>query len=302
MWMLFAAGSAVCAGLTAVLAKCGIRNADSNVVTAIRTSVVLLFAWLMVFLTGVQGETAALSSRNYTFLILSGLSTGVSWLCYFKALQLGDVNKVAPIDKSSTILTMLLAFAILSEPLKINMIIGMAAMGAGTYLMIQKRPEVQEAALQADHRSGSRRKKIAPSNQCLLYAAGSAVCASLTSILAKIGIDGVDSNLGTAIRTGVVLIMAWAIVFITKKQNTIKQITKRDLIFIILSGLATGASWLCYFKALHDGPASIVVPVDKLSIVVTVAFSYFILHERLTKKALLGLLLLVGGTLTLLIK
>lgn len=304
MWMLFAAGSAVCAGLTAVLAKCGIRNADSNVVTAIRTSVVLLFAWLMVFLTGVQGETAALSSRNYTFLILSGLSTGVSWLCYFKALQLGDVNKVAPIDKSSTILTMLLAFAILSEPLKINMIIGMAAMGAGTYLMIQKRPEVQEAALQAagDHRSGSRRKKIAPSNQCLLYAAGSAVCASLTSILAKIGIDGVDSNLGTAIRTGVVLIMAWAIVFITKKQNTIKQITKRDLIFIILSGLATGASWLCYFKALQDGPASIVVPVDKLSIVVTVAFSYFILHERLTKKALLGLLLLVGGTLTLLIK
>ena len=184
MWMLFAAGSAVCAGLTAVLAKCGIRNADSNVVTAIRTSVVLLFAWLMVFLTGVQGETAALSSRNYTFLILSGLSTGVSWLCYFKALQLGDVNKVAPIDKSSTILTMLLAFAILSEPLKINMIIGMAAMGAGTYLMIQKRPEVQEAALQADHRSGGRRKKIAPSNQCLLYAAGSAVCASLTSILA----------------------------------------------------------------------------------------------------------------------
>lgn len=304
MWMLFAAGSAVCAGLTAVLAKCGIRNADSNVVTAIRTSVVLLFAWLMVFLTGVQGETAALSSRNYTFLILSGLSTGVSWLCYFKALQLGDVNKVAPIDKSSTILTMLLAFAILSEPLKINMIIGMAAMGAGTYLMIQKRPEVQEAALQAagDHRSGGRRKKIAPSNQCLLYAAGSAVCASLTSILAKIGIDGVDSNLGTAIRTGVVLIMAWAIVFITKKQNTIKQITKRDLIFIILSGLATGASWLCYFKALQDGPASIVVPVDKLSIVVTVAFSYFILHERLTKKALLGLLLLVGGTLTLLIK
>ena len=304
MWMLFAAGSAVCAGLTAVLAKCGIRNADSNVVTAIRTSVVLLFAWLMVFLTGVQGETAALSSRNYTFLILSGLSTGVSWLCYFKALQLGDVNKVAPIDKSSTILTMLLAFAILSEPLKINMIIGMAAMGAGTYLMIQKRPEVQETALQAagDHRSGGRRKKIAPSNQCLLYAAGSAVCASLTSILAKIGIDGVDSNLGTAIRTGVVLIMAWAIVFITKKQNTIKQITKRDLIFIILSGLATGASWLCYFKALQDGPASIVVPVDKLSIVVTVAFSYFILHERLTKKALLGLLLLVGGSLTLLIK
>ncbi len=304
MWMLFAAGSAVCAGLTAVLAKCGIRNADSNVVTAIRTSVVLLFAWLMVFLTGVQGETAALSSRNYTFLILSGLSTGVSWLCYFKALQLGDVNKVAPIDKSSTILTMLLAFAILSEPLKINMIIGMAAMGAGTYLMIQKRPEVQEAALQAagDHRSGGRRKKFAPSNQCLLYAAGSAVFASLTSILAKIGIDGVDSNLGTAIRTEVVLIMAWAIVFITKKQNTIKQITKKDLFFIILSGLATGASWLCYFKALQDGPASIVVPVDKLSIVVTVAFSYFILHERLTKKALLGLLLLVGGTLTLLIK
>lgn len=287
MWILYAFGSAFFAGATSILAKIGIRDVDSHVATAIRTIVVLIFSWLMVFIVGSQRTVFNIETRTFLFLILSGLATGASWLCYFKALQLGDVNKVAPIDKSSTILTMILAFIFLGENISMNMIIGMIAIGIGTYLMIQKKKGLE---------------KVVEGKAWLIYALLSAVFASLTSILGKVGMENVESNLGTAIRTVVVLIMAWIIVFVTKKQGDIKKIDKRSLIFIILSGIATGGSWLCYYKALQGGLASIVVPIDKLSILVTVLFAYVFLKEKLSKKSLLGLALMVFGTLMLLIK
>lgn len=287
MWILYAFGSALFAGATSILAKIGIEDVDSHVATALRTIVVLIFSWLMVFIVGSQSQLVDISIKSYIFLILSGMATGASWLCYFKALQLGDVNKVVPIDKSSTILTMLLAFIFLNEDITVPMVIGMIAIGLGTYLMIQKKEEEQ---------------KEVKNKAWLIYAVLSAVCASLTSILAKIGIENVESNLGTAIRTIVVLMMAWLIVFLQKKHGQVKKISKKSLLFIGLSGIATGASWLCYYKALHDGLASIVVPIDKLSILVTVAFAYIFLKEKLSKKSAAGLILITVGTLSLLIK
>lgn len=287
MWMVFAFGSAVFAGLTAILAKCGIRKTDSNVATALRTIVVLIFSWIMVFIVGSQSGISAISARSWIFLVLSGLATGASWLCYFRALQLGDINKVVPIDKSSVILTILLAFIILQEEITIAKGAGVVLVGAGTFLMIEKK-DVAE--------------KKSAKKSWILYAAGSAVFASLTSILGKIGISEVESNLGTAIRTVVVLVMAWVMVLVTGKTGSVKSVPKKELLFIGLSGLATGGSWLCYYKALQDGPASIVVPVDKLSIVVTVVFSYIVFKEKLSKKALIGLLLIIAGTLIMLIK
>lgn len=286
MWILFAFGSALFAGLTSILAKCGIKNTDSNVATALRTIVVLIFSWIIVFVAGSQSTISQISTKTLIFLILSGIATGASWLCYFKALQIGDVNKVTPIDKSSTILTMLMAFILLGEELTLIKCIAMILIGVGTYLMITKKENIVME------------KK---NNAWLLYALGSAFFASLTSILGKVGIENVDSTLGTAIRTIVVLIMAWIVVFVTKKQNTIKYIDKSSWIFLILSGLATGSSWLCYYRALQTGPASVVVPIDKLSILVTIAFSYIVLKEKLNKKSALGLFLIVIGTLSLLI-
>ena len=285
MWLLFAFGSALFAGLTAILAKCGIRNTDSNVATALRTGVVLVFSWLMVLVVGAQSEIRDISAKVLIFLILSGLSTGMSWLCYFKALQIGDINKVTPIDKSSTVITMLLAFIFLREEITGLKFISMVLIGIGTYLMIQKK-ETQEKA---------------EDKKWLLYAVGSAVFASLTSILGKIGIQDVNSNLGTAIRTAVVLVMAWIVVFVTGKQDTVKNIDRKSWLFLILSGFATGGSWLCYYRALQTGPASVVVPIDKLSILVTIAFSYVVFHEKLSLKSGAGLLLIVVGTLALLI-
>ncbi len=287
MWILYALGAAFFAGVTAILAKVGVKDVDSHVATAIRTIIVLIFSWVMVFIIGSQSEIVNIDEKAFLFLILSGLSTGASWLCYFKALQLGDVNKVVPIDKSSTILTMILAFIFLNEKITINMVIGMIGIAIGTYLMIQKTEGVE---------------KVVKGKAWLVYAILSALFASLTSILGKVGIENVESNLGTAIRTIVVLIMAWIIVFATKKQGDVKKIDKRSLIFIVLSGIATGASWLCYYKALQDGLASIVVPIDKLSILVTILFAYVFLKEKLSKKSLFGLVLIVVGTLTLLIK
>lgn len=288
MWLLYAFGSALFAGITAILAKIGIKNTDSNVATAIRTIVILIFSWFMVFVVGSFETISSISSKTLVFLILSGLATGGSWLCYFKALQIGDVNKVTPIDKSSTVLTMILAFIILGESLSLTKVIGMIAIGFGTYMMITKKDT-------------SEIKEVQSNKKWIFYAILSAFLSSLTSILGKIGIIGVESNLGTAIRTVVVLIMAWIVVFITKKQNEIKDIDKTSWIFIILSGITTGLSWLCYYKALQDGDASIVVPIDKLSIVVTITFSYIFLRERLTKKSFLGLISIVLGTLLLLI-
>jgi transporter family protein len=287
MWILYACGSALFAGLTSILAKCGIKKTDSNTATAIRTVIVLVFSWLMVLIVGSAGSIPDISAKTWTFLILSGLATGASWLCYFRALQLGDINKVVPIDKSSTVLTILLALIFLGEGITWVKALAIAAIAAGTYLMIQKK--------QTDE---SRPKGRA----WLPYACGSAVFASLTAILGKIGIEGVESNLGTAIRTCVVLVMAWVVVFVTGKQHTISQVPKNELGFICLSGLATGGSWLCYYKALQDGPASVVVPIDKLSILVTIAFSYFVFNERLSKKTAAGLGLIVAGTLAMLIQ
>ena len=285
MWVLYAFGSAPFAGLTAILAKCGIRKTDSTVATAIRTIVVLAFSWGMVFLVGSEAQLAEISGRTLLFLVLSGLATGASWLCYFRGLQIGDVNKVVPVDKSSTVLTILLAVLFLHETPSWTRGIGMVCIAAGTYLMIEKKQSTGAAKA-----GGS----------WLLYAAGSAVFASLTSILGKIGITGVESNLGTAIRTGVVLIMSWMMVFVTGKGAQVRAIPKNELGFICLSGLATGGSWLCYYKALQDGPASVVAPIDKLSILVTILFSYLVFHEKLSKKAAVGLILVVGGTLLML--
>lgn len=287
MWILFAFGSALFAGLTAILAKCGIKNTDSNVATALRTIVVLFFSWIMVIITGCYNEVGNLSTKTWVFLILSGLSTGASWLCYFHALQIGDVNKVTPIDKSSTILTMILAMIFLGESFTYIKCFAIVFIGVGTYLMIQRKAVTTS---QQTHKKS-----------WLFYGFASAIFASLTSILGKIGMEDVNSTLGTAIRTIVVLIMAWLVVFITKKQNTIKNIDKKSWIFLILSGFATGASWLCYYRALQTGDASVVVPIDKLSILVTIGFSYLVFHEKLTKKAMIGLVCIVVGTFSLLL-
>lgn len=287
MWIFYAFGSALFAGLTSILAKCGIRHTDSDVATAIRTIVVLVFSWIMVFVVGAQNGIAAVSGKTWLFLILSGFATGASWLCYFHALQAGDVNKVVPIDKSSTILTIVLAFLFLGEEVSALKIVCVILIGAGTFLMIQKK-ETEKSV-------GQEKKSW------LLYACLSAGFASLTSILGKIGIEGLNSNLGTAIRTAVVLLMAWIMVFAKGKQKEIGRIDRRELGFICLSGLATGGSWLCYYKALQDGLASVVVPIDKLSILVTIAFSYLVFHEKLTKKAAFGLVLIVAGTLLMIL-
>lgn len=281
MWLFFALGSAFFAGITAVLAKIGIENVNSTLATALRTVVVLAFSWLMVFVVGSQGGIAQISGPTLLFLVLSGLSTGASWLYYFKALQLGDVNKVAPIDKSSTVLTILLAFIFLGEPVSIPQALGVVGIGVGTLLMIAKK-EVEDGK---PH-----------SKAWLVYAFLSAVFASLTSIFGKIGVENVESNLGTAIRTIVVLVMAWVMVFVTGEQKGIRSIGKKSWMFLFLSGITTGLSWLCYYRALQDGPASVVVPIDKLSILVTIVFSWIVLKEKLTPKAAVGLVLILAGT------
>lgn len=284
MWLLYAVGSALFAGLTSILAKCGIRKTDSTVATAIRTIIVLIFAWVMVFVVGSQGTIAGIPARSLAFLGLSGLATGVSWLCYFYALQRGPIDKVVPIDKSSTVMTILLAALLLGESVTLTRGIGVVLIAVGTFLMIEKKGGVQKEE-----------------NGWMVAAFGSAIFAALTSILGKAGITGVESNLGTALRTGVVLIMAWVMVFVQGKQGQVKAVPKNELGFICLSGLATGASWLCYYKALQLGPASLVAPIDKLSILVTVLFSYIVFHERLNRKALTGLAVLVAGTLVMLV-
>lgn len=285
MWIFYAVGSAFFAGITSILAKCGIRKTDSDVATAVRTIVVLLFSWLMVLITGTWTGITEISGKTLLFLILSGLATGASWLCYFHALQKGDINKVVPIDKSSTVITILLAFIFLHEGLTWEKAISIVLIGAGTMFMITRKESVSDTGKQGGN--------------WLIYAILSAVFASLTAILGKIGIEGIDSNLGTAIRTTVVLVMAWGMVFITGKQQKVKEIQKEELGFIGLSGLATGASWLCYYHALQEGPASVVVPIDKLSILVTIAFSWIVFHEKLTKKAALGVVCITVGTVLL---
>lgn len=284
MWLTAAVFSAVFAALTAILAKCGIRKTDSDVATAIRTAVVLVFAWIMVFVTGSAGTITQISPKSLVFLVLSGIATGASWICYFKALSLGDVNKVVPLDKSSTVLTVLLAIICFGETEHLAVkLIGTALLGVGTLLMVEKKQTENSAS----------------GKGYLLYAVGSAVFAAATSILAKVGISGVESNLATAIRTAVVLVMAWLTVIIKGKLPQLKTLDKKELGFIALSGIATGGSWLCYYYAIQNGVVSVVVPIDKMSLLPTVIFSYFVFKEKLSKKAALGLALMLAGTLAM---
>ena len=284
MWLVMAILSAVFAGITSILAKCGIKKTDSDVATALRTVVVLAFSWLMVFVVGSAGTIGNIGTKSLVFLILSGIATGASWLCYFQALSAGNINKVVPIDKSSTILTVILAIILFGETNHLAVkLICTAVLAVGVFLMIEKKADTEKET----------RKVWLP------YAVASAVFAALTSILGKMGIENVESNLGTAIRTAVVLVMAWVIVFIKGKQTKIKEIDKKELFFIALSGIATGGSWLCYYYAIQKGVVSVVVPIDKLSIVVSIVFSYFVFKEKLTKKALLGLVLMVLATISM---
>ena len=282
MWMFAAIGSAIFAGLTSILAKCGIRKTDSDLATAIRTIVVLIFSWIMVLVVGSIDTIGEIDGRSLLFLILSGLATGASWICYFKALAMGNVNKVVPIDKSSTILTVLLAIFLFGETNRLWVkLLSTLMIGIGILLMVEKKQT----------------EKHTEEKGWMLYALLAAIFAAATSILAKVGISDVESNLGTAIRTGVVLVLAWGIVFARGKHKMIKAIDRRELLFIALSGLATGGSWLCYYYAIQNGIVSVVVPIDKLSILVTIAFSYLVFKEKLSKKAGLGLGLMTLGTL-----
>lgn len=290
MWIILAFASAFFAGITAILAKIGIKNVDSNLATAIRTLVVLLFAWLIVFATGAHNTPGAVDPRSLVFLVLSGLATGASWLCYFKALQLGEAGRVAAVDRFSVVLTMLLAFILLGEAIAWFGVAAIALIIIGTYLMA--------FPITSPNANG---KASAHGGKWLLYALLAAAFASVQAILSKIGISGVDSNLGTAVRTIIVVIMAWGIVLARGGQRGVRSVSGRSWLFLILSGIATGASWLCFYGALQDGPASVVIPIDKLSIVVTVIFSIIILKERFSKKSAAGLALLVAGTLLLLI-
>ena len=284
MWIIMAVLSALFAGLTSILAKCGIRKTDSDVATALRTIVVLLFSWIMVFIVGSVNTIVHITPKSILFLILSGIATGASWICYFKALSVGDVNKVVPVDKSSTVLTVLLAIILFSETNHIAVkLVGTVLLAVGIFLMIEKK------------KADAKQTKVL----WLPYAIGSAVFAALTSILAKVGIESVESNMATAIRTGVVLVMAWLIVLIKGKQKQLKSLDKKELGFIALSGLATGGSWLCYYYAIQNGVVSVVVPIDKMSVVVTVVFSYFVFKEKLSRKAIIGLALMVIGTLAM---
>lgn len=287
MWIVYAVGSAFFAGITSILAKCGIKKTDSNVATAIRTVIVLIFSWLIVFITDSVRTISDIPLKTWVFLILSGLATGASWLCYFHALQIGDINKVVPIDKSSTVLSIILAVIILHEKISCVRIVAVVLIAVGTYLMIQKKE--------------SSENKDTKNKSWILYAFGSAIFASLTAILGKIGITGIESNLGTAIRTFVVLVMAWIMVAVTGKMGTVKSIPRKEMLLICLSGIATETSWLCYYKALQDGLACVVVPIDKLSILVTIVFSYVVFKEKLTTKAGIGLVLIVAGTLAMLL-
>lgn len=286
MWILLAFGSALFSGLTSITAKCGIKKTDSTVATAIRTGVVLVCSAIMVCVVGSWGGLPEIDAKSWIFLALSGIATGASWLCYFKAISTGDINKVVPLDKSSTVLTAIIAMIFLGESVTVPKVTGLIVITVGTYLMIGKKdgePETKKGA------------------GWFVFGSLSAVFAALTSVLAKVGIRNVESNLATAIRTAVVLAMAWLTVFATGKTGKIKEAPKNELIFIVISGILTGASWICYYKALQLGEVSVVAPIDKLSIVVTVVFSYIVFKEKLTLKSFMGFLMTIVGTLCLLI-
>lgn len=285
-WVTAAFASAFFAGITSILAKCGIRHTDSDVATAIRTCVVLVFAWAMAGISGSIGAIGAIPAKAWLFLTLSGLATGASWICYFKALSIGDVNKVVPVDKMSTVLAVLIAIVLFGETGNLAVkLVGTAVITLGTFLMIEKKQSVGVGQKQ--------------DRTWLAYALGAAVFAALTSVLAKIGIEGVESNLATAIRTCVVLVMAWAIVVAKGKLEQVARIDPRELAFLAASGIATGASWLLYYYAIAAGQVSVVVQIDKLSIVVSVLFARLAFNEKLSRRGAIGLALIVLGTAAL---
>lgn len=283
MWLLYAIGASFFAGITAILVKIGVKNVDSHLMTALRTIVVALFSWGLVFAIGSYKTIGDVPGSTMLFLGVSGITTGISWICYFHALQIGNVNVVVPIDKSSVVLTIFFGVLFLGEPINGIKMVCVVLIAFGTYLMVEKKAQGIE--------------EMAKSKSAIFYALMSAVFASLTALLSKLGIVGIESNLGTAIRTLVVMVMAWLIVFGRRKQKEIRKISKKGYCFIILSGIATGLSWACYYRALQDGPISIVLPIDKLSTVVSIAFAYIVFKEKLTKKSAAGLTMIVGGTL-----
>lgn len=288
MWLLYAIGASFTAGITAILVKIGASSTNSYLLTALRTIVVTIFSWIMVFIVGSQNTIGEVSTRTLVFLCASGITTGISWICYFHALQIGNVNVVVPIDKSSVVLTIFLGVVFLHESMNLVKLVCVALIAVGTFMMIEKK-EVSSDATEKKSKSS------------IFYALMSAVFASLTALLSKIGIVGIESNLGTAIRTVVVLIMAWVLVFVTGSQEEIKDISKKGWTFITLSGIVTGLSWMFYYRALQDGPISVVLPIDKLSTVVSIAFAYIVFKEKLTKKSALGLVMIVAGTLGMVI-
>ncbi len=286
-WVAAAFASALFAGVVSILAKCGIKTTDSDVATALRTCVVVVFTWVMVGVAGSFGQIGSISPKSWLFLAFSGLTTGGSWICYFKALSCGDVNKVVPIDKSSTLMAVVLSIVLFAETNDLALkLVGTAVATAGTFLMIERKPASSEAG---DGRAGD-------GNAWLAYALAAAVFAALTSVLAKVGIDGVESNLATAIRTCVVLVMAWAIVIGKGKGGLVAQTKRGELGFLAASGLATGASWLFYYYAIQTGVVSVVVQIDKLSLLVSIAFAWIVFKERLTRKSAIGLAMIVAGT------
>lgn len=321
-WVSAAFLAAFFAGVTSILAKCGVRETDSDVATGIRTAVVLVFAWIVVFVVDSAGEILSISLFSWVFLIASGVATGASWICYFKALSLGDVNKVVPVDKSSTILAALFAIVLFGETSNLAIkIVSIVLIGVGTYLMIEQRAgegnrgdcaknfsvskkpsvfrvdrAVQECQTVQRFSMEETPAKDVDNHGWLWYAIGAAVFAALTSILAKYGIEEIDSNLATAIRTCVVLVMAWGIVAARGKLSLVRSVQPKEALFLVASGIATGASWLFFYYAIQTGQVSIVVQIDKLSIVVSIAFAWLFLHERLTPRSGVGLALIVFGT------
>lgn len=283
LWILMAISSSFFAGLTAIFAKLGIKKTDSDVATLLKTVVVLIFSWIMVLIVGSAESISDISNKSFLFLVLSGIATGASWICYFKALSIGNINKVTVVDKSSMILSVLLAIILFGETN--NLIIKLALIvlySLGVFLMIEKKRDNKET------------KK-----RWLILALAAALFASLTTILAKAGIKDVESNLATAIRTSVVLIMSFMIVLIKKKENLLTQVEPKEMLFIFLSGVATGASWLCYYYAIQNGIVSVVVPIDKMSALFTILFSFIVFKERISKKSLIGLILMLISTLSL---
>lgn len=290
MSIILALLAALFASFTAILAKIGIEKVDSNLATAVRTVVVVIMAYLMVAITGQTDSIFNISMKSYIFLILSGLTTGMSWLCFFKAIQIGDVSKVVPIDKASVVLTILLSFIILGEPATAFVVSGGIIISIGTFVLIGK-----------EKKNDRKKKKGFNTKSYIFLAVLSAVFAALTNILAKIGIEDVDSNVATFIRTVVIILFAWGIVFFQGTFKELKNISKKSYLFLLLSGAATGLSWLCYFAALALGKVSIVNPIDKFSVVLTMVLSFIILKEKPTKNTIAGAILITIGTALLII-